>query len=177
MTKINEYARALFLLSEEEGRCESILRDAEAVYSILSDNPEYEKLLDTPALKKDERLSLIDEAFGSLDGYLVNLIKILAEKRLIYTYSDVYSSYRALYLDSRGIIGATVVSAVPLTDAQRERLIKKIEKETGKTVTLTEEVDPAILGGLKLRYLNIQLDGSLKTQLEGLKRSLEDSIV
>ena len=56
MTGAKEYAKALFLLSEEEGESESVLSELEMLSELIKENSEYSKLLDTPALSKDERL-------------------------------------------------------------------------------------------------------------------------
>jgi len=177
MTNNNEYGKALFTLSEEAGRTENILSEMKTVFSLLSDNPDYIKLLDTPALKKAERLMLIDEAFGGFDEYLINLIKILCEKRCVHSFPDVYRTFISLYESSRGILHVEAVSAVKLSEAQSKRLIKRISDMTGATIILSNTVDPDILGGIKLRYGNTQLDGSVKTQLDGLAKSLKASIL
>ena len=67
-----EFGKALFLLTEEVGTTERVYSESLAVREIASENPEYLKLLDTPALSTDERLSLIDEAFSPFDEHLVN---------------------------------------------------------------------------------------------------------
>ena len=55
MTAYNEYGRALFLIAEEEGRTSEIKDDLIAVYTVLKENPDYIKTLDTPAIPKSER--------------------------------------------------------------------------------------------------------------------------
>ena len=77
MNGAKEYAKALFLLTEEEGTTEAVLEELSAIAGIMKENPEYSRLLDTPALSKEERLSLIDEALSSFNLMLKNLIKIL----------------------------------------------------------------------------------------------------
>jgi len=77
MTNAKEYGRALFLLSEEDGTTAAVAEELDAVRKILREHPRYEKLLDTPALSKEEKLLLIDRAFSSLNENLVNLLKIL----------------------------------------------------------------------------------------------------
>ena len=81
MVNASEYGRALFMLTEETARTESAVSDLKAVQKVLSENPEYVKLLDTPALSKEEKLLLIDKAFKQVDTYLLNLIKILCENQ------------------------------------------------------------------------------------------------
>ena len=77
MTDAKEYGKALFLITEEDGSTERVLDDLKIARSVFKTNPDYEKLLDSPAISKDERVSLADAAFSSLNEYLLNLIKIL----------------------------------------------------------------------------------------------------
>ena len=76
------YGDALFMLTEELGETEAVLSDLETVEAVVNQNPTYLGMLDSPALSRDERLSLIDRAFSTLNKNLVNTVKILAEKRL-----------------------------------------------------------------------------------------------
>ena len=172
-----EYAKALFMLAEEEGTCEKVLNDLKVAVAAVKENESYLELLDTPALPKEEKLKLVDEAFVSLSETVVNLIKILCEKRSARLLPDVLKEYEALNDEKFGILRVEAESARPMTDEQIARLKEKLEKEKNKTVIITNTVNPDILGGLKLRFSGIQLDGSLKTRLDKLEASLKNVIV
>ena len=172
-----EYANAFFSLAEEEGKCEKLLIDLRTIVKVVEQNAKYLDLLDTPSLPKEEKLSLIDEAFSSLDEYAVNLMKLLAEKRLSRLIPSILEEYEALYDEKFNILRVEAVSAVAMSEEQLSRLAKKLENENGKTVIITNTVNPEILGGLKLRYAGIQLDGSLKTRLDSIEASLKSIIV
>lgn len=172
-----EYGRALFLLTEELGTTERVREEASCLSELLNSNPEYEKLLDTPALSPDERLSLIDGAFSSFDTNLINLLKILTKRRMAHAIVRILKCFDEEYMESRGIVRAEVISAVMLTDEQRERMTEKLRKITGKEVIIENKVDPTILGGIKLRYAGIQRDGSIKTRLDSFARSLGETVI
>ena len=172
-----EYGRALFMLTEEVGNTEKVREDVHILLAVLKENPDLVNLLDTPAVSKDERLGVIDAALASLDENLTNLVKILAERREAHSLSNVLDAYLAVYDEACGIERVEAVTAVPLTEAQTERLKAKLEKQTGKTVIIKNTVDPSILGGIKLRYMGIQLDGSLKSRLDSFERVLTDMII
>ena len=176
-TAAREYGRALFLLTEELGDTEAVKCEAEAVIALFGQSPEYASLLDTPAISPDERIALIDEAFGSLNVNLVNLIKILAEKRLAHLAARALSAYVDEYMDARGIVRAEAVSAIALDKRQTKLLREKLERITGKKIIIENKIDPSILGGIKLRYMGIQHDGSVKTRLEDFARALGDAVV
>ena len=75
-----------------------------------------------------------------------------------------------MYEFAKGTVEAMVKSAVELTDTQKDRLIKSLEKRTGKSVTLKCVVDNTLLGGVAVEIDGQLLDGSVK---QNLKRARE----
>ncbi len=177
MIDAKEYGKALFLLTEELGTTAAVVAELEAVRGILRENPRYEKLLDTPALTGEEKLLLIDRAFSSLDGNLVNLIKILCERHSVYQLPKIAGAYAALYDEARGIERVEALTAVAMAPRQIEALTAKISRITGKTVIVRNTVDPSVLGGVVLRLAGKQFDGSVKARLNALEKSLREIVL
>lgn len=178
MTEIGkEYGKALFMLTEELGTTESALQDVLTSDEIFGESPDYVKLLDTPALTKAEKLGLIDEAFSSLDESVMNLIKLLCERHSVSSFHDVRRTYVELYNNSRGIEEVEAVSAIPMSEEQILRMAETLSKKTGKRIIVKNTVSPEILGGVKLRYSGIQLDGSVKTRLDKFEASLKNTVI
>ncbi len=172
-----EYGKALFLLTEEARKTETVFAELRDLKKLLCENPRYIKLLDTPALAKAEKLALIDRAFASFDEDLRNFIKILCEKHAVYQIPKVADVYAALYDEARGIERVEAVTAVAMTAAQIAAMTGKLAALTGKTVQIKNTVDPAVLGGVILRYAGTQLDGSLKARLENFEKSLKGLVI
>lgn len=172
-----EYGKALFLLTEESGTTEKVREDIGTMLGALENNEDYYKLLNTPALSKEERLGIIDAAFATLDPCLVNLMKILTEKRLAHLMGGAIKGFEDAYDEARGIERVDAITAIPMTDAQLCALKAKLEDITHKQIIIKNTVDPEILGGIKLRYMGIQMDGSVKTRLDSFERRLRDTIV
>ena len=177
MIDAKEYGVALFMLAEEDGDTEKLRAEVEIVGEVLKANPTYPAMLDTPALTKEERLAAIDDSFGSLNYKLVNLVKIMAEKRCAYLLAGAMDGFLAEYDKSRGIERVEAITSVPMSDEQIARLGEKLGEKTGKTVIVSNIVDKTILGGMKLRYMGVQLDGSVKTRLDGFKKSLGEIVL
>ena len=171
------YGRALFLAAEEEGVIETVFNDLSCVWEALSQSPEYSRLLDTPALSRHEKHRIITEAFGGLDPLLVNLIKMLSDKGLFFGFERLRETYCSLYDEHFGIERAEAVTARPLSEAQKTALCEKLEKLTGKRIILKNTVDPAILGGIRITYSGVQLDGSLKRRLDDIEKGLKNTII
>ncbi|MBQ2987681.1 MAG: ATP synthase F1 subunit delta [Clostridia bacterium] len=177
MIDAKEYGKALFLLTEEDGTTKAVAEELRAVQKLLRENPRYEKLLDTPALSKEEKLQLIDRAFSSMNESLVNLLKILCEKHSVYRFSGVADAYAALYDESRGIERVQALTAVAMTAKQLDLLRAKLSFSTGKTVIVENTVDPSLLGGMVLRMAGKQLDGSVRARLRALEKSLREIVL
>jgi F-type H+-transporting ATPase subunit delta len=170
-----EYGKALFLLAKEEGLCDKIKTEAEAIGILLSENPKYITLLDTPALPTEEKNLLLDKAFGGFHEYLLNFMKILTSKRAMYLFSRAISAYKDAYEEDNNILNAYAVTAVPLSKQQLDALCAKLCKITGKNVLLQNRVDTTLVGGIRLQFDGKQLDATVQTQLASLKKSLKQS--
>ena len=177
MTAARDYAKALFMLTEELGTTETALADVGASETAFRENPSYVTLTDTPALSPEVKLSLISEAFASVDESVGNLIKILCERHSVYLFPEIAREYRAIYNESRGICTAEAISATPLTEKQKEAISRKLAAMTGKTIILKNTTDPEVLGGLKLRYMGTQLDGTLRARLDAIESGIKKTIL
>ncbi len=177
MTAGKEYGRALFMLAEESLSTDEVFASVTAADEIFKSNPKYVKLLDTPAITKSEKLSLVDEAFYSLDESVRNLIKILCERHSVFTFSEVKKAFSELYDASRGIEHVEAVTAVAMTEAQLLKMAERLSAMTGKKIIIKNTVSPEILGGVKLRYSGKQLDGSVKTRLDAFEKSLKNTVI
>ena len=177
MINAEEYGKALFLLASEEGIEDEVRADAECVAELIRLHPDYVKLLDTPALTKSERLASIDESMARISCHLKNVIKMLAEKHSVYLFDRVLASFFRAYDTAKGIEEAEVISAVALTDGELCRLKARLEYKTNKVFRIKNTVDPAILGGIKLRYMGLQLDSSLQSTLSEIEQGIKSTIV
>lgn len=173
----NAYADALFSLSEERGTTEQVLLDINTLRAVLNENPSYLKMLDSPALSLNERLGLIDGAFSTLSRDLLNTVKLLSEKRLSYILQKVLSAFVLKYENARGIERVEAISSIPLSKERLKRLKEKLEVITKKQIVISNTHDPSILGGIKLRYMGKELDGSIKTKLSDFEKKLSALII
>lgn len=172
------YGEALYALAKEEQLSEDILSELEGVCSIFRDNPDYLRLLSEPSVPKKERCAVLNEAFrGSVQPYLLNFLKILCERGLIRQTADCLRAYRTHFNEDHGILEAKALTAVPLTNEQRQRLQEKLETITGKRVDLQIVQDTSVLGGIRLQMDGEEFDGTVRGRLDSLRRSLSDTVL
>ena len=177
MINVHEYGRALFELADEQGAAEEIYAELMTVADILCDHPDYVTLLDTPAIPTGEKPILVDRAFASCHVYVRDFIKILSAKRAIGQFSSCVRVFGECLDDSRGILRAVAKTAVPMTEAQIGRLSQKLSAMTGKTAILTNECDPAVIGGVTLMCDGSRFDGSIRARLEELRTRLSEATI
>ena len=78
------YGGSLYDLAAEEKLDGQIMEQMNEIRQIFRENPGYLKLLGEPAIPQDERMKLLDEAFGGqAEPYLLNFLKLLCEKKLL----------------------------------------------------------------------------------------------
>ena len=71
----------------------------------------------------------------------------------------------------------TAVTAIPLTEDQAGRLTEKLTQVTGKTIDLTNRVDPSCLGGMRLDYDGKRLDDTVAHRLEAVRSLLKNTVL
>ena len=177
MLNCDDYGRALYELSCEENLTDNVLSDLNEVSGVLAENQEFVRLLDSPAIPAEERISMIDDVFKGATHITLNFIKVLTEMRAVSAFSKCASCFRKMYDDEKGILRAEIISAVELSTAQCDAICAKISAETGKQVIPTNKVDASILGGVILRYDGKQLDGSVARRLDDMRKQLADIVL
>jgi F-type H+-transporting ATPase subunit delta len=120
-------------------------------------------------------MDLISAAANKLDEESVNLAKLLIESNRVRDIGAIAGEYEVLADNAEGRVRATVTTAIELTPHDRDRVAKELSIRLGKEIRLHVEVDPKILGGLKLQYGDHLVDASVATRLQQLRRTLAAS--
>lgn len=172
------YGLALYDLAQREGLSEQILQELDVLRQSFCQEPDFIKLLSTPALTKQERCDILDKSFrGKVQPYLLNFLKILTEKGYIRHFSHCCDAYRDQYNRDHGILPVTAVTAVAMTADQQKRLTSKLEAITGKTVELHSRVDPSCLGGVRLDYDGKRVDDTVAHRLDAIRTLLKNTVL
>ena len=179
MTQVGSvYAEALYSLAQEEGLSSPILAELKALDESFSREPDFIRLLSSPNLSKQERCQILDDSFrGKVHPYVLNFMKILTEKGYMRHFSDCRKAYVELYNRDNGIVPVTAITAVALSKEQSERLTAKLSQLTGKTVELSNRIDPKCLGGVRLDYDGKRLDDTVAHRLDTVRGLLKNTVL
>lgn len=172
------YGGSLYDLAAEEQLTDTLLEQMQDIRQIFRENPDYLRLLMEPSIPKEERNGLIEEAFGSnAERYLVNFIKLLCERNILMEYAGCCEEFTRRYHVDHNIAEAVVTSAVALNEGQMKALKEKLEKLSGKQVSLVQRRDPSVVAGLRVELEGKQIDGTVQGRMSELSRKLNEIIV
>ncbi|HET9554680.1 MAG TPA: ATP synthase F1 subunit delta [Anaeromyxobacteraceae bacterium] len=169
------YAKALFSLAVEKGRVEAWSESLLALGKAVDQAPDLRDVLSNPAYTREQRRAVVAMLAESmkLDEEIASLLFLLGDRNRFGYLKAILESYAELADQQLGRVRAQVTSAVPLDDAQAAALAEKLAVATKAKVIVERAVDPALLGGVVAQVGSLVYDGSLRTQLEDLRKSLK----
>ena len=165
------YARAAFELARDRGELDVWERDLRALADALAvtDALGFVASTKAPPEAKEEFLRRV---VGQPAPLVWNLVRLLSSKDRLELLPEIAERFQELLDEERGIAHAQVVTAVPMSDTERQALARRLSELTGKQVQVQAFVEPEILGGLVARIGDRLIDGSARTRLLALKRQL-----
>ena len=169
-----EYAAALFTLAREDGIESGIFEDLEFISSVFTNVPQYVTFLDSRAVSEKERTDNVKRNFsGTVHEYVISLICLLIQKHSVRDLSACAEEYRALYYTSVDRASAVIRSAVPLSDEEKKKLRRALEKSQNKSVEAEYVVDESLIGGITVEIDGTVMDGSLRHRISELREAIK----
>ena len=172
----DRYAQSLFELARDDGAVETVESELKSFRGLIEENADFRRLVESPAFSSDEQTRAIEAIVKAVKPSQLtgNFLRVIARNRRLFVLPGIIRGFIQMAARERGEIEAEVTSAHKLNDEQRKELAAAIGSYAGKTVTMNESVDPAILGGLVVRIGSRQIDTSLRTKLNSLKLALKE---
>ena len=169
------YARALFDLAIDENQLVAVESDLKSLKAMIAESADLRTLLHSPAFDSDAKgkgLAAIATR-AKFSALTIKFLGFLSQQRRAGALEAIITSYVALSAAHRGVVSAQVTTAVAMTAAQAKGLQAALRASLGKDPEIETRVDPAILGGLKVRVGSRLYDASLKSKLDSLKFALK----
>jgi F-type H+-transporting ATPase subunit delta len=170
------YAAALFDLSQSEGSVDAVESGLVEIQKLSAESDDFRRFLRSPVISADAKSSAAEAILSKakLNPTVTNFVKVVARNGRLFALPAIIKSFQALAAEGRGEVTADVTSAAPLTAAQLKSLAETLKQKIGKTVTLTEHVDPSLIGGLMVKVGSQMIDSSLKTKLAAMKIAMKE---
>jgi F-type H+-transporting ATPase subunit delta len=168
------HAQAVFAIAREQDQLDKWLQDLGQL-NRMSQDPLFRAVMDNPKFSVEEKLGLLPDKLSGLSPMAVNLLALLVARDRLRLTPQIYKEYQKLVNAHEGVTSAEMVTAVPMEDKEKDAVTSRLEAITGGKVVVTTRVDPSLLGGLVVYIEDTLLDGSIKSKLKALRRSLVTS--
>ncbi len=168
------YGRALADVVLAQGEEEPVLRDMLTYREIFRQVPALLEALDNPAVQRETKERVLAELMARYPvcHTVDNFLRTLLEHHRIRYFAEILDSYLKTMNERKGIVAARVTTAAPLAEKDRATLSKSLARVTGNKITLSVETDPALLAGVIVQIGSTVYDGSIRAQLEEMRRRL-----
>lgn len=161
------YARALLAVGQKTGSLEPLLDQIRSFAEAVGQLPKFRWAMESPRLSAVDKSRLIDQALGGkATPEFKNFVKLLARKQRFDCLSAVSAAAAKLYNEYRGRVSATLTTAEPISEDNRNYTAERLSRQLGKEVELVCRVDPSIIAGSVVRVGDTVYDGSTRTQLQ-----------
>lgn len=169
------YAKAIFTVGQDKEKFEEYGEILSGLADLYVAHPEVVDALTNPLYPMDVREKVMSGMIASMavDEIMGNFLKLLVQKKRADILPEISEAYKTMVDEANNVSHGNVISAVELSDDLKANVQTVLEKLTGKKVKLSTTVDPAIVGGIIAKVGDLVLDGSIKTQLAGLKDSIK----
>ena len=167
------YAEALFQIAVEKDTVDFLETELMIVKEVFQSNPDFLKFLQHPKVEAEKKNPLLQEAFAGFGEDVLHTISLLVDRHNEALVPEVADHFTAFANEAKGIVEATVYSIRALTEEEKaevEAVFKK--KLNANALRINNEIDPAIIGGVKVKVGNTVYDGSLKGKLDRMERQI-----
>jgi F-type H+-transporting ATPase subunit delta len=170
---IGRYISALLDIAAAQGKTAGVEQELQLLNQLLRENPELLNMLLHPKISRVRKKKLLDDILGSrISPEVRNFLHLLVEKKRESIIPFLGEEFIKAADRLRGVVNATVKTAMELSADQKQKLQRVMEKTTSRTVKLAYTVDTALLGGLQVFIGNEILDGSIQGRLNRLQKYL-----
>lgn len=166
------YGTALFGAAADLGQKE-IMEDANQVLEIMKQNPDLHKFMNYPAISAVEKKNAMEKIFGSnvCEAFL-NFLYVLIDKGRTRHLENIIKVYKNLIDKEEGYSYGTVYSVEPLKEDRIQGLEADVSKLLNVNVRLTNEIDPKLIGGIKILVEGKVIDASIRKKFDDLESQI-----
>jgi F-type H+-transporting ATPase subunit delta len=174
----SRYAKSLIDLATEQKVLDQVQEQMLLFVQVCRENPELVAVLKNPIISLDKKAAVLHGVFGSKVHKIVNAFFVLmVNKGRAALLLPTAKAYIVAFQAIKGIVIAKVKAASALSEEAKKQIIAHVKSMGANEVVLETTIDPATIGGFVLQVGDKQVDATLKTKLNKLKKEFEQKVV
>jgi len=169
------YAQAIFDVAAARSRSDAVGREIEEVLDALRRHRDLDESLSGPNVPREAKHAILREVFPDAAPETIDFLRLLIDQDRMDLLPEIVAAYREIAYRAAGRTEVEVTSARELTPAEIERIRETARQRFGGQVEIRERTDPALLGGLVVRVGDYVLDGSVRSRIRAVRRTLGET--
>ncbi|MDD2663331.1 MAG: F0F1 ATP synthase subunit delta [Dechloromonas sp.] len=173
VTIARPYAEAAYRVAKETGAQGAWSLRLQKLALIAQDG-DMASVMSNPQLSAEQVANLIVSLCEDNDPVLANFVRTLAENRRLALLPEISRLFDLAKSQEEGVKEAVVHSAFPIDDTQVAALLQQLEPRFGTRLTARVEVDPSLIGGVRVAVGDQVLDASVRGKLDAMAVALNN---
>lgn len=165
------------MVAQKAGALADVQGELTSMAANLKDSVELKALFEDPSIKIAQQKSALAAVLGA-GGFTPttqNFFTVVVENRRLASFPKIVADFERLMKAESGEMVATVQTAAKMTAAQTKKITAALKSNAsisgGKAITITQEVNPEILGGMIVEIEDKVIDASTRTRLMAFTHS------
>ena len=166
------YAKAILELANQNGTTDKVNSDMTLMQDAWKQSKDLQVFLTNPVIKQEMKRNALLEVFPQAQKETNALFELLYQNKRFDILYAITQKFQELLLVQNGIVKATVTTAIPMNAELEKQVLEKAKQMTSHQVVLDHKVDESIIGGFILRVGDQQLNASVASRLQEIKREI-----
>ena len=168
-----QYAETLFNVATQFGSEKSVKDSLSLVKNTIKGSPEFKAFLLSKRISEAQKATAVQQIFGDRCDVIVSkFIGLIRDVNLTKLFQLLWKAYNAKFVEAMNIVEVTAHVSSNLSGEESAELKTSLESALGMSTELNVNVDPSLIGGIKLRVGNKFMDASIQNQLDKMRQSL-----
>merc|ERR1711893_201223 len=174
------YAHALYSAATKQKKLDAVEKDLNGVHDMIKKDANLAQFIADPTIKRTEKRDAIDAVLKKqkADPLTINLFGALAENGRLNKLNSVVKSFGTIMSAHRGEVICTVTTAKPLEANHLKELKTALQGflKKGETLQLSTEVDPSLIGGMRVTIGDKYVDMSMATRIKTYSNLIKQGV-